>query len=139
MKRDHLIVNFLQRAYQLVATFACLVVLTLGWQGVFTISAPAAMAGNDMVQYERQNAQEQIDRAFGAGTSDQSEGKIDQAYGNVQRQFGKTSGQAEGAARQAQGQAKEGIGRAKSAIDRAGSEAQDQGGNLIDSVKDFFD
>lgn len=139
MKRDRSVMNFLQKAYQLAITLVCLVALTLGWQGILTLSTPSAMArGNDMVQYERQNAQEQIDQAFGSGTSDRVEGQLEQTYGKAQRQMGKASGQLEGASRQAEGQAKEGIGRAKSAIDRAGSEVQDQGESLIDNVKDFF-
>jgi uncharacterized protein YjbJ (UPF0337 family) len=148
MKHSHLAVNLLKGACRLAVVIACVVSLSLGWQGIFTFATPAAMAasndvqliagGMDMVEYERQNAQKQIDSAFGSGSSDQLGGQIEQTYGSAQRQFGKASGQVEGAAKQAEGRAKQDIGRAKSAIEQAGSEAQDQGESLIDNVKDFF-
>lgn len=148
MKHAHSTVNLLKGAYRLAITVACAISLSLGWQGIFTFATPTAMAAsndvqlvasrNGMVEYERQNAQEQIDRAFGSGTSDQVGGQVEQTYGAAQRQFGKASGQLEGAAKEAEGRAKQNLGRAKSAIEQAGSEAQDQGENLIDNVKDFF-
>jgi uncharacterized protein YjbJ (UPF0337 family) len=120
--------RLLQKAYQLVISAVCIMAFSLGLQSVFTIATPAAKAmtldtqlvAYDMVEYERQNAQEQIDRVFGSGTGKQLGGQVEQAVGKVQRELGKSSGEVEGTTRQVEGRAKQDLGRTQNALERAG-------------------
>ena len=77
--------------------------------------------------------------ATAEGVTDKVTGKIDQAVGKAQRNLGEETGQVEGALKEVKGKAKEGIGTAKNKLDNAGDEVEDTSGNIIDSVKDFFD
>lgn len=148
MKLNIVKASLIQKAYRLVSTFACLVILAFGWQGVFSAIAPSATAApthaqiialnNNVGDNDKANIKTELDRIVGVGTSDRLEGEAEQATGKAQRQVGKISGQAEGTTKQIQGQTKETVGKAKSAIEEAQSEVEEKSEDFIDSVKNFF-
>jgi uncharacterized protein YjbJ (UPF0337 family) len=86
----------------------------------------------------KENARKDIDKSFGAGSSNKFEGKAEEAFGTVERNKGKVVGQAKGAAKQAEGKVKQNLGRTKNAIEDASDKVEQATENTVDKVKGFF-
>lgn len=116
----------------LLPSFLALVVccsLLLGWSGV-------AQANNEAGKVMQEQAERELDRMSGAGTSEQIKGTAQEQMGRAQKNLGN---EVEGTAKQVQGKVQKGIGQTKQAAEDAADAASDSAEGLVDKVKDLFD
>ena len=75
--------------------------------------------------------------------TDRLEGKMEKGIGTVERNKGdlldNPKMEAEGGLRELKGSTKDTLGSAKNSLDDAKDTVEDKSGNIIDSVKDFFE
>ncbi|MDY7021806.1 MAG: CsbD family protein [Cyanobacteriota bacterium] len=119
-------------------------IVAVGSLGVFsTVStAQAATLSPSSVILAEANP---VDQVFGAGTTDQVQGKVKKDIGTVEKAASNVKGQmqeaasnVEGAAQQAEGRAQQDIGRVKGRAEDAGSELEDASNDVGDAFKSLF-
>ena len=126
---------------KLLLVSCLLLVFTFAGARAFNSSSQIAYAATIdnlpfvIADYDASNV---VDRAAGAGTTNQAKGNANEAAGVVKRNFGDLGDQTEGTAQKAKGKVQQGVGKLQEGAEKSASELEDSTDNLLDSVKNFF-
>ncbi len=93
-----------------------------------------ALFGSNRAEQLDDMAKTDVDKTFGAGTSNKAEGAVKQAQGKAQRDIQNTKG----SLKEAQGKAKQDIGRTQSAVGDLEQNVESATDDAQDAVKGFF-
>lgn len=131
--------DILRRTLFSLALSVTVLISSLGSLSTAAMAAPnqpqlMALFGSNRAEQLDDMAKTDVDKTFGAGTSNKAEGAAKQAQGKAQRDIRKT----QGSFKEAQGKAKQDIGRTQSAIGNLEQNVESAAEDAQDAVKGLF-
>lgn len=127
------------RLLSALAASLLILISSLGSLSSPALAAPAqpqlmALFGSSRAEQLDDMAKTDVDKTFGAGTSNQAEGAVKQAQGKAQQDLKNTQSAFKGA----EGKAKQDIGRTQSAAGNLENNVESAAEDAQDAVKGFF-
>lgn len=132
--------NLSRQFFYALALSLTILITSLGGLPTAAIAAPSqqpklmALFGSNRAEQLDDMAKTDIDKTFGAGTSNQAEGAVKQAQGKAQKDIQRTQGSLKGA----QGKAKQDMGKTQGAIGDIEKNVESAAEDAQDAAKGLF-